>query len=312
MLKAKDILRFETIKIFVLFIFIPVAAIASIGFFIIHLPGVPYNVRELFGSRNLPVSLVIFAVFLIWTTGGACFFSGFFVNRPTCWLIQPIFFLAIAIPSWLFLRYSVSAESLHDILGAPVLGWPSDWELFFRYLMLIAPFVSYVLFWKICLEAIKGKGVKSAGLHFMTGAGWLAFICAMNKLAVVDWGSTDNLRELITVHAGAMSYFYLYGVLGILTFNGVFTSVFEMTLVKWLVSFILTAVLAVVSWQLLCTGLTPEAVRFLLSPERTSKVIPVGLMIRWLILYFGIVFMTAFAMFCIEKVKNLILGANES
>ena len=45
--------------------------------------------------------------------------------------------LAVAAPlaGWFCLRFAVTVESIHDILGAPVLGWPLDLEYILRFSM---------------------------------------------------------------------------------------------------------------------------------------------------------------------------------
>jgi hypothetical protein len=41
--------------------------------------------------------------------------------------------LAAPVAGWFCLRYAVTVESIHDILGGPILGWPYDLEYITRF-----------------------------------------------------------------------------------------------------------------------------------------------------------------------------------
>jgi len=106
----------------------------------------------LFAGRFLLLSLPLFAAFLIWTASVPNLMARTTIICPILHPAQPVTFLLMAMPSWLLLRASVSTESLLDILGAPMLGCPGDWELFVGYLALCAPFLLSLYDWNLLLE----------------------------------------------------------------------------------------------------------------------------------------------------------------
>ena len=58
---------------------------------IINLPGVPYNVRELFDTRNLLVGSTMFSAFFMWNVGAPCVIAYFLIKHPILHLFHPVF-----------------------------------------------------------------------------------------------------------------------------------------------------------------------------------------------------------------------------
>ncbi len=279
-------------------VFVGVAVIALGLGLLIQLPQVPYNVREMFGDRSAIIGLPLFGMFLIWTTGSPNLIARIIVKRPALQLLQPLFYLLMAVPSWLLLRYSVAAESLWDIVGSPVLGWPGDWELFVRYLAFVAPFLLALLYWNILLEGSKGgnRGLGAANLIAALLVGtpmlWLA------KYVIIDQAATDNIRELIADFASWKAIIALGGVIGIITLNGVLLA--WSTQWNWKRKLQLATLFPlglVFAWWLLLQGLYADAVTFLLSPERDSNPGRMELLMRWALIYLGAVTVIAYGQF---------------
>ncbi len=91
------------------------------------------NVRELFRDDarfHVPPHAWFFILCLfVPATAATC------VRQLSRRRLGPALFVAIAAPvaGWYCLRFSVTVESIHDILGTPVLGWPFDLEYVLRF-----------------------------------------------------------------------------------------------------------------------------------------------------------------------------------
>jgi hypothetical protein len=258
-----------------------VATVLVLGL-LLRLPQVPYNVRDLFATRNAAVGLVLFASFLLWSTGAPLVVARLLVTRPVLHLAQPLLFLAMAVPSWLLLRYAVSAESLGDILGAPVLGWPSDWEFFVRYLAFTAPFLLWLTYWDLLFEGAVAHSGLLGTVHLAIALALGAPLLWIAKLVVVDFAATDNIVELVADAAATHAIFALWLLIGMLTLNGVVAgwSLYGSSTSRVAV-LLATPVLVVASGWLLHVGTTAQAVQFLLGPSHVSSLTPLEIFLRW-------------------------------
>lgn len=160
-----------------------------------QLPMVPYNVRELFDTRFPIVSFALFAGFLLWTLAVPAWLGSKVVDwRSTHLVVALPVLLAHAIVAWILLRLSVPLESMHDIVGSPVLGWPWEWELLGRFIALYLTIIMGVLAGLLAGLSVYGKHTSQAI------ATWL--ILAVLLLPLLHWiivtqAATDNLTELM-------------------------------------------------------------------------------------------------------------------
>src|SRR5262245_48749152 len=84
---------------------------------ILRLPGMPYNVSGLFQDGGSTLSVTIFAAALIWLGAGPLLLAGWLSRSRYPYLIFPAGLVIVAIVSRTLLKYSVTYESLDDILG---------------------------------------------------------------------------------------------------------------------------------------------------------------------------------------------------
>lgn len=158
-----------------------------------HSPAVPYNVRELIAQEQPLLSALALACALAWIFG----FPGWVAMRMATGYGQPAalpaFLLLHSVVAWLLLRVAVPIESIHDIVGAPILGWPWEWELIGRFVCLFA------------LWSVLSFGAGFIALRpWLPGASallwtWLAAALALLPVAyvvVIRQAATDNLAEL--------------------------------------------------------------------------------------------------------------------
>ncbi len=255
----------------------------------IQLPFVPYNVRELFIGRALFAGLLLMAAFLVFTSTAPALLANLLLRVPGVHILQPLLYPLMATLAWLLLRYAVSAESLHDILGSPVLGWPGDWELYLRFLALAAVPLLCVMLSVLLLDGIRGqgwgRGIGHAALAVMMAVPWA--IAA--KWLVVDLASTDNLIELVAWEHGGFALLGITLAFGLVALNGALLGISadEGGTRRWALLVIATPILAVTSWTLMSVSLAPGALTFLLGPERGAAFGTVELMLLWLVVHLG-------------------------
>jgi hypothetical protein len=252
-----------------------IAAISLAMAAIVHLPGVPYNIRELFETRNLFLGAIIFSVFLIWNAAAPGLLAYYLVKHPILHLFQPLLYLLMATGSWILLRFSVSAESLHDILGSPVWDWPSDWELYVRFLAFAYPFLWSLFSWNLYFQLLKRHQI-IVSLIIWT----IAIIIGMPllmaaKYLIIDRAATDNVVELINNSPA------LFALILLIAWNGVFV----VQRSNLALAVLVTTFSAVLSYRLLSTALYSNAVSFLLSPDREILMNGAMLLLRWIVLY---------------------------
>ncbi|MEO5655515.1 MAG: VanZ family protein, partial [Nitrosospira sp.] len=187
---------------------IGVGICAAMGWLITQSPLTPYNVRELIYEGHPIRSLILLAALLYWAIG--------FPILIAQWLARGELYLLSFLPlvllhgliAWLLLWSSVPSESIHDIVGSPVLGWPWEWELLGRFLALFS-------LWSVAATA----GCLIAAWHILPDArsallGWSigAFLLIpLSYYIVVSEASTDNLVELMA-NNGSVGAFLLIGL----------------------------------------------------------------------------------------------------
>ena len=159
--------------------------------------GAPYNVRELFPSRHVGVYQAAFAVLLVWIGLGPAWVGGLLVRRPGLVKLMPAWTATIGLASWVLLRFSVTRESLADILGSPTLRWGGDWEFIGRFIALQAVVTIMLIASAVTVGGVVRLGW-SRGLRLGAAAVlWsLPWLC-LAWVVVIDWTHTDNLTELI-------------------------------------------------------------------------------------------------------------------
>lgn len=158
-----------------------------------HAPAAPYNVRELLGGNPL-LSVFLLAGLLYWTCGAPAWIARRSEAAGSgAWRMLPLLAVHAGI-AWVLLRSAVPMESVHDIVGSPVLDWPWEWELIGRFLALYGAVVflltgGALLAMRLCAGR---RGV--AVLH------WFSIALVLLPLlywVVVRGAATDNLTELM-------------------------------------------------------------------------------------------------------------------
>ncbi|MFZ4623250.1 MAG: VanZ family protein [Rhodoferax sp.] len=168
-----------------------------------RLPVVPYNVRELLvpGLSEL-VSVLGLALTVYGMANGPFLF---FATRRRRWLYAfPLGLVAQGLLAWCLLRLAVPIESLEDIVGSPVLGWPWDWEMMGRFIALNMAVMLQVVGAALCVRVIVTPETLADFFYWILISVVLAW---PPHLLVVQWAATDNLTELMAWDASFLASF---------------------------------------------------------------------------------------------------------
>jgi hypothetical protein len=265
---------------------------ASAGWFITRSPWVPYNIRELVYEGHPFRSLISLAALLYWSMGFPVLMAQW-LTRGKLYLVNlPPLVLLHGLVAWMLLRSAVPDESIHDIVGSPVLGWPWDWELLGRFLALFS-------FWSVAvaggtLAAARHTLSRSKSALFAWGIG-ACLLVPFSYHVVVTAASTDNLVELMARN-GSVSAFLLIGLaIALISFGGTKSALAAIPgaprgkrTVVW------AAGSGILAYAALYLGLEQiivkynqvfSALQFLLSSDRSHLAKPAELMIRYMALY---------------------------
>lgn len=255
---------------------------------------VPYNVRELIYEGHPFRSALLLALLMFWTIG--------FPVLILYWLAKDRRYLPTALPlilvhgfvAWLLLWSSVPTESLHDIVGAPVLRWPWEWELLGRFIALFSV-------WSIAAMG----GCLAAAWRILPNAKWLLLAWAISCLlipisyhVVIVEAATDNLVELIAGTGSVPAFFLISLAAGIITFGGAKLALALIGTAPLTQAVALALTAGVLSYTALYFGLEQvivkyqqvfSAMQFLLSADRANLAGPAELLVRYGVLYMGFI-----------------------
>lgn len=253
-----------------------------------RLPGVPYNVVELLpgGLDGLFTALAV-AVALALLLAAPLWLHDRLLGRRrrSAWLLAAL--PASGLLAGGLLLAATPEESLWDVVGAPVLGWPGGLEELGRYTALHAAALL------AALGAVWGvRWLATAQAHGMLTR-WLlvTLACALPlHLVVVRWAATDNLTELMRDGGGPLASGLLFiGLAGLFAASSALAAVVAgarrrgplllLALVAWPL-----ATLAL--WQgtepmLIKYGKAFSAAQFLLSSDREHYAGGAALLQRW-------------------------------
>jgi VanZ family protein len=177
-----------------------------------RLPFVPYNVRELVNPFHPVIGIGLLALAIFWIFGLPALAARWLVRTGAPAAGFPVLLIAHALAGWVLLRYAVLPESIHDVVGSPVLDWPWDFEIMVRMVALLSA---------AALPLTAGAVLARMALRHPVGLAptWLllSYILAMplQYTAIVTWAATDNLTELMADNGSVSSFvtLQLYGLL---------------------------------------------------------------------------------------------------
>lgn len=171
---------------------------------------VPYNVRELLRHESPARSALLLAVVCYWLAAWPLWLARRRVSAPARLLQLPLGLFVYGLVAFLLLRLAVPEESLHDLVGSPILGW-GLWETGARWIALAA--VPGAMLYLAAQSVRRWRGRALGAIHF-----WAALpVLAIAYWAVVHRAATDNLVELIATPR-PLAFAALCGALWLLFF----------------------------------------------------------------------------------------------
>tara|TARA_R110001583_G_scaffold7158_5_gene35643 strand:+ start:12686 stop:14968 length:2283 start_codon:yes stop_codon:yes gene_type:complete len=161
------------------------------------LPGVPYNVKEIYEGNNVYIGALIFSIILFHVFGFPMALLQQLLERNTCNLKNLLLVIISHIGiTWLLVRLFIPTESIHDILGSPVWGGVPEVELLFRFIGLFSLFSTAIF----CVSMTILPTAKVINKNLLRISVWLFFgllILPFNYLVIIVLAGTDNITELL-------------------------------------------------------------------------------------------------------------------
>lgn len=254
----------------------------------------PYNVRELIYAGHPWRSEALLAAALMLTVGLPAWIVCWSLRARRGFLVWPLALLLNAYVAWLLVVNAVPTESLHDIVGSPILGWPGHTETCLRFLALHAATTLFV-----SGGAVMALGLLRHGGRAPAAAAWAAWALLLAPLlhwTIVTEAATDNLTELMR-NGGSAATSAMLGAGAVLTFaSGSFISAGLATRRRFL-GVALAAACAWAAHALYTAGSEPallkygkvfSAMQFLLSPDRDHYAVGSALVARYAIAYLAL------------------------
>ncbi len=158
-----------------------------------HAPFVPYNVRELLLRDTAWLSALLLALTVYWLAAWPVWLVRRRVSGRVRLVQLPLGLLVYGACVFLLLNAAVPDESLHDLVGSPILHWSWKWETGLRWIVLAV--WPGVLLYAAAQTVRRWRGLRLSAMHF-----WVVLpILGLVYWSVVVQAATDNLTELIAI-----------------------------------------------------------------------------------------------------------------
>ena len=291
---------------------------------VVSLPGVPYNLRELFVADGAVPPTVWFALWLLWIGASAAAIAYVVARIEFAFVTVPLLVVASAVASYGLLVASVTPESIADIIGVPIISrlpassafWegvrqsliarvPSAEAIdraedLLRYIALYSPLVILLVILNASVERLAiHRRAETTRFFLIYGLIYLVLMAPwlyLAKLVIIDFAATDNLTELIAPSRLAIAgWVFLFLLIGLVALNA--TLLARASLAgprRFLIALAATPVAAAFGWLLLRAGLVSALVKygatfsgvdFLLGPGREALLPTATLFLRWEAVY---------------------------
>ena len=279
--------------------------IVLLGGFAMQSSALPYNLRELMGGGFAWLGVASLLAAALWAFGVPMWLSGWLLAggwRRT--LLFPLLVVLHALLTYLLLRMVVPLESLHDIVGAPVLAWPPELERMLRFVALFGA-VSLLLGGAALAWRVMNR-YHGARLFLR----WLLIAILLLPLChwvVVSEAATDNLTELMRAGGGALASLLLAGWWFLLGLAGSLLALAWAGVVGRRSAAVVFLLLSLpLGWLLLAGGTEAtihkygkvfSAMQFLFSPDRDAYVRSGVLMWRYAVAHWVLAVLIAMAQY---------------
>jgi hypothetical protein len=323
-----------------------VAAVVATITLVLRLPGIPYNVRELFLNNGSLSALVFFALTLLWIGAGAMLLAHALCRSRRAYLVLPLALVVVSLISKMLLSRSVTYESIDDILGSNnlfgLVTGENVWGLAGRRaFQMLGPDVVDFVERRVRYTALYSIPLLGIALTFVYAARsarpvlrmkpleqFLLVACVagwfwLARTLVVTWAATDNLTELIARRSpfGIPGEWYLF-MIPVLIGLSVALLIRATGQPVWWPAAVASTVAAVpAGWALLNLGLDAHVekygsvfsgVQFLLGPDRRHTLSESVLFGRWVAVQTGGVGVTFIGAWIAHRCVSALSGATHT
>ncbi len=290
-----------------------IIAVAAVFYGIVSLPGISYNLRDLFAGQNSMFACLLLALALVVLASTSAITAAWVKRRGRRLIWFPAMVSTGILLGYWLLQNAVSRESLYDIIGAPNIHrnfadhnilvhaagfyFTTNIEMFIRFLALVMPLFLWLAIWLLIapFDLATTKSRKN-----ITFTGFFALLIAMPCFALSRWitiegAATDNIVELIEPGRG----FLLFAFLALIAFVATRLSLPRTRQISsWIYAVFICVFGAITGWFLLRFGLAQQlqkyglvysGVQFLFGPDRVSTLTETTLFLRWCMAYCAIV-----------------------
>jgi hypothetical protein len=241
------------------------------------IPGVPYNIQELFGAQPTVLKALLFAVIALVAFSPPAFIGVQQMRMPLRWAwLFPVGIIVHGVVVFLGYRFATPIGSLHDMVGLPsgdVL--PAELERWLRFMGLFAlvsvPIAGGVgLFFAVTRSPLP--------IRFLTWVGFAVVAVLASWWIVVISSATDNITLILRGGGSLLSVLFLGVWVFVLSFSAALLAQRLSQLMGGTVITLFGILLCLpLSYWALMLALTPHigggdhglsAMAFLLSPSR--------------------------------------------
>ncbi len=306
---------------------------------VLRLPGIPYNVSELFLDNGSVSAVTFFACGLVWIGAGAMIMAIVVAQSRRPYLILPVAIVLASLISKMLISRGATYESLDDVLGTNnIFGlvtqhgiWGAWWKGVFTTLGVdVVDFlerrVRYCALYSIPLVAIVFALLPHARRKYARPLGgdstakWVATTIVgvawlwVSEVVVVTFAATDNLTELIAAP------FYLFAAVVVIASAAGLLLTGRRSATRAVLALAACAAGLPITWFMITAGLEQHirkysvvfsGTQFLLGPDRQHALSTVTLFTRWAVVYASTVLVVAFGAWLADSVVDAMRATSD-
>ena len=182
-----------------------------------RMPFLPYRVRELPNPFHPVLAPLLLAIFIFWVFGMPAIAARWLTVAKSRGMAFPLVVALHGLIGWAIVQFAVLPNSIHAVIGSPVLNWLGRLEEIARLVPLLSVFALQLTGGALIAAAITGSRMAMAPIWWLI-CGFVLW--PLQYWVIVTQAATDNLTELMADSAsfGAfmllVSYLLVIGVTG--------------------------------------------------------------------------------------------------
>ena len=266
-----------------------------------RLPFVPYNIRELPNEYHPLLAPILLAAFVFWTFGFPAMAARWLTAANNQGIAYPLLVAGHGVIGWAIVQFAVLPESIHDVIGSPVLHWPWQTEYISRFVPLLSVLFVQLTGGALIAAAVTGSRMAMAPLWWIVSA---TVLFPIQYWVIVTWAATDNLTELMAANASVGAFLLLSAYLTLIGINGSLLASLRSGANPRRIGLVLASLVVSLplGYLLLATGTetviikeqkTFSALQFLFSTDREHYASGPEFWIRYAAVHFGTICLTA-------------------